>query len=57
VKRGIAREVAWIRQGTGTKIAAVAGTVLPAVLVGRFLFTGSTKASVSTAERGESDSG
>jgi membrane protein DedA with SNARE-associated domain len=28
----------WIRQATGTKIAAVAGTVLLAVLVGRFLF-------------------
>jgi len=39
VKRGIASEKSfWIRQATGTKIAAVAGTVLLAVLVGRFLF-------------------
>ena len=39
VKRGIASEESfWIRQATGTKIAAVAGTVLLAVLVGRFLF-------------------
>src|SRR5580765_4009287 len=39
VKRGIASEDSfWIRQATGTKIAAVAGTVLLAVLVGRFLF-------------------
>jgi hypothetical protein len=28
----------WIRQATGTKIAAVVATVLLAVLVGRFLF-------------------
>jgi membrane protein DedA with SNARE-associated domain len=39
VKLGIASEKSfWIRQATGTKIAAVAGTVLLAVLVGRFLF-------------------
>jgi len=39
VKRGIASEQSfWIRQATGTKIAAVAGTVILAVLVGRFLF-------------------
>jgi membrane protein DedA with SNARE-associated domain len=39
VKRGIVSEKSfWIRQATGTKIAAVAGTVLLAVLVGRFLF-------------------
>jgi membrane protein DedA with SNARE-associated domain len=39
VKRGIASERSfWIRQATGTKIAAVAGTVLLVVLVGRFLF-------------------
>jgi membrane protein DedA with SNARE-associated domain len=39
VKRGIASEKSfWIRQATGTKIAAVAGTALLAVLVGRFLF-------------------
>lgn len=39
VKRGIVSEQSfWIRQATGTKIAAIAGTVLLAVLVGRFLF-------------------
>ena len=39
VKRRIVSEKSfWIRQATGTKIAAVAGTVLLAVLVGRFLF-------------------
>ena len=39
VKRRIVSEDSfWIRQATGTKIAAVAGTVLLAVLVGRFLF-------------------
>jgi membrane protein DedA with SNARE-associated domain len=39
VKRRIVSERSfWIRQATGTKIAAVAGTVLLAVLVGRFLF-------------------
>jgi membrane protein DedA with SNARE-associated domain len=39
VNRGIVSEKSfWIRQATGTKIAAVAGTVLLAVLVGRFLF-------------------
>src|SRR6185295_12470320 len=39
VKRGVVSEKSfWIRQATGTKIAAVAGTVLLAVLVGRFLF-------------------
>jgi membrane protein DedA with SNARE-associated domain len=39
VKRGIvsARSF-WIRQATGTKIAAVVATVLLAILVGRFLF-------------------
>ena len=39
VKRRVVSENSfWIRQATGTKIAAVAGTVLLAVLVGRFLF-------------------
>ncbi len=39
VKRRIVSEDSfWIRQATGTKIAAVVGTVVLAVLVGRFLF-------------------
>ncbi len=39
VKRGIVSERSfWIRQATGTKIAAVVGTVVLTVLVGRFLF-------------------
>jgi membrane protein DedA with SNARE-associated domain len=39
VKRGILSERSfWIRQATGTKIAAVVGTVVLTVLVGRFLF-------------------
>ncbi len=39
VKRGIASERSfWIRQATGTKIAAVVGTVVLTILVGRFLF-------------------
>ncbi len=39
VKRRIVSESSfWIRQATGTKIAAVVGTVILTVLVGRFLF-------------------
>ena len=39
VKRRIVSERSfWIRQATGTKIAAVVGTVILTVLVGRFLF-------------------
>jgi membrane protein DedA with SNARE-associated domain len=39
VKRGIVSESSfWIRQATGTKIAAIVGTVVLTVLVGRFLF-------------------
>src|SRR6266508_3723040 len=39
VKRHIVSEDSfWIRQATGTKIAAVVGTVVLTVLVGRFLF-------------------
>lgn len=39
VKRGIvSKRSFWIRQATGTKIAAVVGTVVLTVLVGRFLF-------------------
>jgi membrane protein DedA with SNARE-associated domain len=39
VRRGIvSRRSFWIRQATGTKIAAVVATVLLAVVVGRFLF-------------------
>jgi membrane protein DedA with SNARE-associated domain len=39
VKREVVSERSfWIRQATGTKIAAVVATVLLAVLVGRFLF-------------------
>ncbi len=34
----VSRRSFWIRQATGTKIAAVVATVLLAVLVGRFLF-------------------
>ena len=34
----VSPESFWIRQATGTKIAAVVGTVLLAVVVGRFLF-------------------
>jgi len=39
VKRGLVSERSfWIRQATGTKIAAVVGTVVLTILVGRFLF-------------------
>jgi membrane protein DedA with SNARE-associated domain len=39
VKRQIVSERSfWIRQATGTKIAAVVGTVILTILVGRFLF-------------------
>jgi membrane protein DedA with SNARE-associated domain len=39
VKRRIVSESSfWIRQATGTKIAAIVGTVVLTVLVGRFLF-------------------
>jgi len=39
VRKGIASSSSfWIRQATGTKIAAVVATVLLALLVGRFLF-------------------
>lgn len=34
----VSRKAFWVRQATGTKIAAVVATVLLAVLVGRFLF-------------------
>jgi len=37
-KRIVSSKSFWIRQATGTKIAAVVATVLLAVLVGRFLF-------------------
>jgi hypothetical protein len=39
IKRHIVSEDSfWIRQATGTKIAAIVGTVVLTVLVGRFLF-------------------
>jgi membrane protein DedA with SNARE-associated domain len=39
VKKGIARETSfWIRQATGTKIAAIVAMVVVTLLVGRFLF-------------------
>ena len=37
-KRIVSSKSFWIRQATGTKIAAVVATVLLAILVGRFLF-------------------
>ena len=37
-KKLVSRRSFWIRQATGTKIAAVVATVLLAVVVGRFLF-------------------
>jgi membrane protein DedA with SNARE-associated domain len=37
-RRLVSRQAFWVRQATGTKIAAVVATVLLTILVGRFLF-------------------